>query len=148
MPRRQLHLATHAERLQAALDALHAELKVPAEFPAEVRAEADEVASSGPAPERDLTDVPFVTIDPPRAIDLDAFLNQAATLSFEGPATTRSMALFRPTRGTRRSQPSTQMPQRRYGDWSTATGWRSVLRWPAGPRCRTGSGAGCPACPR
>lgn len=80
MPRRQLHLAEHAERLQAALDAIHAEQKVPAEFPAEVRAAADEVASSRPAPGRDLTEVPFVTIDPPSAMDLD----QAVHLSRDG----------------------------------------------------------------
>lgn len=71
MPRRQLHLAGHAERLQAALDAIDAELEVPAEFPAEVRTEAAQVAVSASTSGRDLTDVPFVTIDPPSSMDLD-----------------------------------------------------------------------------
>jgi exoribonuclease R len=80
MPRQQLHLADHAERLRSALDLLHTELEVPAEFPAEVRAEASQAASSGSASGRDLTDVPFVTIDPPTSMDLD----QAVHLSRAG----------------------------------------------------------------
>jgi exoribonuclease R len=80
MPRRQLHLADHAERLRSALDLLHAELNVPAEFPAEVRAEASQAALSASASGRDLTDVSFVTIDPPTSMDLD----QAVHLSRDG----------------------------------------------------------------
>jgi exoribonuclease R len=80
MPRRQLHLADHAERLRSALDLLHAELNLPAEFPAEVRAEASRAALSASASGRDLTDVPFVTIDPPTSMDLD----QAVHLSRDG----------------------------------------------------------------
>ncbi len=62
MPRRQLHLTEHAERLQAALDAIHAELEVPAEFPAEVRSEAAQAAVSAATSGRDLTDVPCATL--------------------------------------------------------------------------------------
>jgi exoribonuclease R len=79
MPRRQLHLADHAERLQAALDAIHLELEVPAAFPPEVRAEA-QAAAGATTSGRDLTDVPFVTIDPPRSMDLD----QAVHMSRDG----------------------------------------------------------------
>jgi exoribonuclease R len=80
MPRRQLHLADHAERLQAALDAIHAELHVPTGFPSAARAEATRAASASPRPAHDLTDVPFVTIDPPTSMDLD----QAVHLSRDG----------------------------------------------------------------
>jgi exoribonuclease R len=81
MPRRQLRLADHVDRLQAALDAIHAELEVPTGFSAEVRAEAMRAAATAPsASGRDLTDVPFVTIDPPTSMDLD----QAVHLSRDG----------------------------------------------------------------
>src|SRR5215207_5622148 len=80
MPRRQLHLADHTDRLQAALDALHTELEVPKGFLAEVRAEAARAAASAHEPRRDLTDIPFVTIDPPTSMDLD----QAVHLSGGG----------------------------------------------------------------
>ena len=80
MPRRQLHLAHHAERLKAALDAIHTELEVPAAFPADVRAEAAQAAAGASTSGRDLTDVPFVTIDPPSSMDLD----QAVHLSRRG----------------------------------------------------------------
>jgi exoribonuclease R len=81
MPRRQLHLTDHADRLQAALDALHAELEVPSGFPPDVQTEAVHAASTASAAGRDLTDVPFVTIDPPTSMDLD----QAVHLSRDGP---------------------------------------------------------------
>lgn len=88
MPRRRVRLrpaptaADDARRVDAAvragLDALRAELDVPAAFPAEVLAEVDAVLAAGPAPapagaaERvDATDVPFVTIDPEGSRDLD-----------------------------------------------------------------------------
>jgi exoribonuclease R len=81
MPSRQLRLvATDGERLRAGLDKIRAELEVPGEFPAEARAEASAAASAASMPERDLTDVPFVTIDPPGSMDLD----QAVHLSRDG----------------------------------------------------------------
>jgi hypothetical protein len=79
MPHRELRLGDHAERLQTALDALHLELEVPAAFPPEVRAEARAVAGAMTSG-RDLTNVPFVTIDPPSSMDLD----QAVYLSRDG----------------------------------------------------------------
>jgi exoribonuclease R len=81
MPSRQLRLrAADGERLRAGLDKIRAELEVPGEFPAEARAEASAAASAASMPERDLTDVPFVTIDPPGSMDLD----QAVHLSRDG----------------------------------------------------------------
>jgi exoribonuclease R len=80
MPRRQLHLADHADRLEAALDALHVELEVPSSFPAEVRAEAAQAATAASGQAQDHTDIPFVTIDPPTSMDLD----QAVHLSRDG----------------------------------------------------------------
>ena len=57
--------------IRAGLDQLHERLEVPDGFPAEVIAEAEAAASGVELPERDLTDVPFVTIDPPGSTDLD-----------------------------------------------------------------------------
>lgn len=55
----------------AGLRAVRAELQVPADFPAAVLAEAVQAARSPRHPVVDLRDVPFVTIDPPGARDLD-----------------------------------------------------------------------------
>jgi exoribonuclease R len=55
-------------------------VEVPGEFPAEARAEASAAALAASLPDRDLTDVPFVTIDPPTSMDLD----QALHLSRDG----------------------------------------------------------------
>lgn len=72
MPRRQLRLdPTHAARIRAALDQVHAELQVPVEFPTEAQAEAVAAAASAPRAARDRTDIPLVTIDPPASMDLD-----------------------------------------------------------------------------
>lgn len=71
MPARQLRLAAaRADRLRGALDELGAALEVPREFPDEVRAEAEDAAVAR-LPRDDLTDVPFVTVDPPGSMDLD-----------------------------------------------------------------------------
>ena len=47
------------------------ELKLPTDFPPEALREANEVAGATPMPATDLTDVPFVTIDPATSKDLD-----------------------------------------------------------------------------
>lgn len=57
--------------LEGALDALLVELEVPGEFPPEVLADAERAAADPELPPDDLTEVPFVTIDPPSAMDLD-----------------------------------------------------------------------------
>ncbi|HET7398685.1 MAG TPA: RNB domain-containing ribonuclease [Intrasporangium sp.] len=57
--------------LTAAFEAIRAKLEVPEEFPADVLAEADVALREPRLPTRDETSVPFVTIDPPGAMDLD-----------------------------------------------------------------------------
>jgi exoribonuclease R len=60
-------------------DALRAELDIPPTFPTEVEAEAQR--SRPQLPQRDLTDVAFLSIDPPGSVDLDQAmaLERAAT---------------------------------------------------------------------
>ncbi|MFC7533479.1 RNB domain-containing ribonuclease [Actinoplanes sp. GCM10030250] len=50
---------------------LRRELKLPGEFSEAVLAEAEEAARSTPLPAMDLTEVPFVTVDPATSRDLD-----------------------------------------------------------------------------
>ena len=78
MPRRRVHLVPAPSvdadgAIREGLAALRAELDIPTELPAAVRAEAAERIRSGPLPaeRRDATDVPFVTIDPEGSKDLD-----------------------------------------------------------------------------
>ncbi|HEV7173013.1 MAG TPA: RNB domain-containing ribonuclease [Pedococcus sp.] len=66
--------------LAARFETIRTELSVPDEFPAPVLAEAERAAASPTLPERDETDVPFLTIDPPGSMDLD----QAMHLSRDG----------------------------------------------------------------
>lgn len=54
---------------------LRRELKLPGDFPPEALAEAEAAAVKTPLPETDLTDVPFVTIDPASSRDLDQALH-------------------------------------------------------------------------
>lgn len=81
MPSRNLRLLADAEQLRGALAALRAELKVPEEFPAEVRAAAQAAATGVRLPDLDRTEVPFVTIDPPESTDLDQALHLARSRS-------------------------------------------------------------------
>ena len=66
MPRRRFLLTLPAPALEAGLQQLRAELKVPAGFPPEVEEEARAAAAAEPALDGrlDVTDVPFVTVDP------------------------------------------------------------------------------------
>jgi exoribonuclease R len=57
--------------LSARFEAIRREFEVPETFPAQVVAEAEAAASRAELPERDESDVPFVTIDPPGSLDLD-----------------------------------------------------------------------------
>jgi exoribonuclease R len=59
-------------------DSVRAELEVPAEFPADVLAEAQRAAAEPVLPVEDATDIPFVTVDPPGSRDLDQALHLAA----------------------------------------------------------------------
>jgi exoribonuclease R len=58
-------------------DSVRAELEVPADFPADVLAEATRSAAEPVLPAEDLTDIPFVTVDPPGSRDLDQALHLA-----------------------------------------------------------------------
>src|SRR5215207_6095015 len=69
MPARRIRVAP-ATALREGLDAIRREAGVPADFPPDARAEA-EAAASTPAPGGERVDLPFVTIDPPGARDLD-----------------------------------------------------------------------------
>lgn len=71
MPQRRSHVAPSAAQteLATALAALRESVDAPIEFPADVLAEAE--AAAAPEPDLDLRDVPFVTLDPAGARDLD-----------------------------------------------------------------------------
>ncbi|MHC9044976.1 RNB domain-containing ribonuclease [Microbacterium saperdae] len=71
MPQRRSHVAPSAAQteLASALAALRESSDAPVEFSAEVRAEAE--ASRAAAPELDLRDIPFATLDPKGSRDLD-----------------------------------------------------------------------------
>jgi exoribonuclease R len=71
MPQRRSHVAPSAAQteLATALAALRESLEAPIEFPAEVLAEAETASAS--APDLDLRDIPFVTLDPAGSRDLD-----------------------------------------------------------------------------
>jgi len=81
MPKRWINLvkdkraqgdpAAEQVQLSQAFDAVRAELHVPGDFPPEVLEEAAAVAGAAAMPQRDETAVPFFTIDPPGARDLD-----------------------------------------------------------------------------
>ncbi|MFF0727314.1 RNB domain-containing ribonuclease [Streptomyces sp. NPDC004134] len=78
MPQRILHTADAEDApLRAALRRLRTEEDVPAAFPPEVLAEADRAAKAPRLPERDATDIPFYTVDPPGSRDLDQALHVA-----------------------------------------------------------------------
>jgi exoribonuclease R len=80
MPQRRSHVAPSAEQseLAAALAALRAGIESPVEFSPEALAEAE--SATPDAPDLDLRDVPFVTLDPAGSKDLD----QAMHLSRAG----------------------------------------------------------------
>jgi exoribonuclease R len=59
-------------------DSVRAQLEVPAEFPADVLAEAGAAAADPALPAEDATDIPFVTVDPSGSRDLDQALHLAA----------------------------------------------------------------------
>jgi len=77
MPQRRSHIAPSAVEsdLAAALAALREDLDAPTEFSPEAVAEAE--AATAPDPELDLRDVPFVTLDPLGAKDLDQAMHLA-----------------------------------------------------------------------
>ncbi len=75
MPRRHLALRVEdsaaAEQLRAGFARIRTELELPAEFPADVQVEAERAAQEPDLPTYDVTELPFLTIDPPGSTDLD-----------------------------------------------------------------------------
>jgi exoribonuclease R len=71
VPARSYRLTTDSPEVKAAFAELRRQLKVPAEFPDEVLAEAEHVARSPRLPDADETETPFVTLDPAGSMDLD-----------------------------------------------------------------------------
>ncbi|MET8689578.1 RNB domain-containing ribonuclease [Streptomyces sp. NPDC004732] len=78
MPRRHFRVTAAADApLRAALRELRTRLDVPEEFDADVLADADRAAASPRLPERDATDLPLFTVDPPTSVDLDQAMHLA-----------------------------------------------------------------------
>ena len=79
MPQRRAHVAPSAAQseLAEALAALRASLDAPVEFSEEAQAEASAVSPA--APELDMRDVAFATLDPPGSKDLDQAFHLART---------------------------------------------------------------------
>ncbi len=72
MPRRHLRLrSADGAQLLAGFAKIRAELRLPESFPHAVEAEARSAAQSLTFRPDDLTDLPFLTIDPPGSMDLD-----------------------------------------------------------------------------
>jgi exoribonuclease R len=75
MPRRHLAVRLRdddaAAELRAGFARIRSELGLPEDFPAEVTAEAERAAKEPRLPSHDVTDLPFLTIDPPGSTDLD-----------------------------------------------------------------------------
>ncbi|MGH8940043.1 MAG: RNB domain-containing ribonuclease, partial [Actinomycetes bacterium] len=73
MPRRHPSLRVRDDasgrELRAGFARIRDELELPDGFPADVAAEAEQ--ATAPVPSYDLTDLPFLTIDPPGSMDLD-----------------------------------------------------------------------------
>jgi exoribonuclease R len=72
VPRRHLRLrAADGGELRAGFAKIRAELRLPESFPPAVEAEAQAVAEALALRPDDVTDLPFLTIDPPGSMDLD-----------------------------------------------------------------------------
>jgi len=71
VPHRRVRLVADGAHLREGFAGIRAELGVPAAFPDAVLAAAEQAARRPRLPDRDLTDIAFVTIDPPGSMDLD-----------------------------------------------------------------------------
>lgn len=80
MPARRTRLTqpTAHGQLAEALAALRTDPDLPGEFTEDALAEAATAVANPPAPPRDLREIPFVTLDPPGAMDLDQALHLEA----------------------------------------------------------------------
>ena len=73
---RRIHVQAPSEpALAPGIDAIKRELELPLAFPPEVEAAASRAAANPRLPAEDRTDIAFVTIDPPGAMDLDQALH-------------------------------------------------------------------------
>jgi len=72
---RVLRVANSVDVLEDGIRAIQQEQKLPTGFPADVVAEAVAAAANPPLPDLDRTELAFVTIDPPGAMDLDQALH-------------------------------------------------------------------------
>ena len=75
MPKRVVRLVAPADDLRGRFEEIRAEIGIDVAFPSEVLEEAEASARAPRLPDRDRTDVPFVTIDPPESMDLDQALH-------------------------------------------------------------------------
>jgi exoribonuclease R len=71
MPHRRVRLVADGSALREGFAAVRTELGVPTAFPPDVLLAATEAAAHPKLPDADLTDVAFLTIDPPGSMDLD-----------------------------------------------------------------------------
>jgi exoribonuclease R len=76
VPHHRLSPSVHEQTnaLAEALSALRTELELPGQFPSAVLKEAEAAVAQRQLPELDMTDVEFLTIDPPSSTDLDQAL--------------------------------------------------------------------------
>ena len=73
---RRIHVQAPSEpKLAPGIEAIKRELELPLAFPPEVEAAAIRAAANPRLPAEDRTDIAFVTIDPPGAMDLDQALH-------------------------------------------------------------------------
>jgi exoribonuclease R len=75
VPRRSVRLAAPADDLRETFAAIRADIGIPETFPPDVLAEAERSAREPRFPDTDLTELPFVTLDPPESMDLDQALH-------------------------------------------------------------------------
>jgi exoribonuclease R len=75
VPHRRVRLVADGAQLREGFAAIRAELGVPGDFPDAAMIAAEQAARRPRLPDRDLTDVGFVTIDPPGSMDLDQALH-------------------------------------------------------------------------
>ncbi len=75
MPHRRVRLVADGAQLRDGFAAIRAELGAPGPFAAAVTLAAEQAARRPRLPGRDLTDIGFVTIDPPGSMDLDQALH-------------------------------------------------------------------------
>jgi exoribonuclease R len=70
-----VRLVADGAQLREGFAAIRSELGVPGDFPGTALIAAEQAARRPRLPDRDLTDIAFVTIDPPGSMDLDQALH-------------------------------------------------------------------------